>query len=134
MIQAMDSPEASVTSLWEMLTSSPWWKTILIIIILIVPFLLFDPCICKCVTGSVSNDLKAFKLQKVAQTPTSATASSNYYLGPLSQRIRRICCLNNLETMPLRAGSSYGMKTMPLSLGNIILLKEKEGLRESIPR
>ena len=36
MIQAMDSPEASVTSLWEMLTSSPWWKTILIIIILIV--------------------------------------------------------------------------------------------------
>ena len=24
MIQAMDSPEASVTSLWEMLTSSPW--------------------------------------------------------------------------------------------------------------
>ena len=24
MIQAMDSPEASVTSLWETLTSSPW--------------------------------------------------------------------------------------------------------------
>ena len=42
MIQAMDSPEASVTSLWEMLTSSPWWKTILIIIILIVLFLLFS--------------------------------------------------------------------------------------------
>ena len=29
MIQAMDSPEASVTSLWEMLTSFPWWKTYL---------------------------------------------------------------------------------------------------------
>ena len=28
MIQAMDSPEAKVTSLWETLTSSPWWKTI----------------------------------------------------------------------------------------------------------
>ena len=35
-IQAMDSPEASVTPLWEMLTSSPWWRTILIAIILIV--------------------------------------------------------------------------------------------------
>ena len=36
MIQAMDSPEATVTSLWETLSSSPWWKTILITIILIV--------------------------------------------------------------------------------------------------
>ena len=26
------------------------------------------------------------------------------------------------------------MKTMPLSLGNIILLKEKKGMRESSPR
>ena len=31
MIQAMDSPESSVTSLWETLTSSPWWKTIVIV-------------------------------------------------------------------------------------------------------
>ena len=53
MIQAMDSPEATVTSLWETLTSSPWWKTILIIIILIVLFLLFAPCICNWVTGFV---------------------------------------------------------------------------------
>ena len=60
MIQAMDSPEASVTTRWEMLTSSPWWKTILIIIILIVLFLLFAPCICNCVTGFFSNPLKAF--------------------------------------------------------------------------
>ena len=29
--QPMDSPEASVTSLWETLISSPWWKNILII-------------------------------------------------------------------------------------------------------
>ena len=28
MIQAIDSREASVTSLWETLTTSPWWKTI----------------------------------------------------------------------------------------------------------
>ena len=35
MIEAMDTPEVSVTSLWETLTSSSWWKTILIIIILI---------------------------------------------------------------------------------------------------
>ena len=32
MIQAMDSPETSVISLWEMLISSPRWTTILIII------------------------------------------------------------------------------------------------------
>ena len=38
MIQAMDAPEASIASLWEMLTSSPWWKTILITIILIFLF------------------------------------------------------------------------------------------------
>ena len=86
MIQAVDSLEASVTALWETLTSSPWWKTILIIIILIVFFLLFAPCTCNCVTGFVSLRLKAFRLQKVVQAPTSATASSNYYLGPLDQR------------------------------------------------
>ena len=86
MIQAMDSPEATVTSLWETLSSSPWWKTILIIIILIVLFLLFAPCICNCITGFVSNHLKAFKLQMVFQAPMSVTASSIYYLGPLGQR------------------------------------------------
>ena len=87
MIQAVDSPEASVTALWETLSSSPWWKTILIIIILIVFFLLFAPYTCNCVTGFVSNHLKAFKLQMVVQAPTSATTSSNnYYLGPLDQR------------------------------------------------
>ena len=86
MIQAMDSPEASFTSLWEMLTSSPWWKTILIVKILIVLFLLFAPCICNCVTGFVSKHLKAFKLLMVVQPPTRATDSSNYYLGPLDQR------------------------------------------------
>ena len=86
MIQAMDSPEATVTSLWETLSSSPWWKTILITIILIALFLLFAPCICNCVTGFVSNHLKAFKLQMVVQVPASAAASSNYYLGPLDQR------------------------------------------------
>ena len=40
MIQAVDSPEGSVTSLWEII-SSPRWKTILIITNLIVLFLLF---------------------------------------------------------------------------------------------
>ena len=86
MIQAMDSPEASGTSLWEMLTSSPWWKTILIVIIVIVLCLLFAPGICNCITGFVSNHLKAFKLQVVVQAPASATTSSNHYLGPLDQR------------------------------------------------
>ena len=49
-------------------------------------------------------------------------------------RVRRICCLNNLGTAPYQSISSYGMKMMPPSLGNIILLKEKWGMRESIPR
>ena len=65
MIGAMNTPEASIASLWEMLTSSPWWTTILIIIILIVLFLLFAPCFCNCVTGFVSSCMKAFKLQPV---------------------------------------------------------------------
>ena len=85
-IEAMDTPEASIATLWEKLTSSPWWKTILITIILIVLFLLFAPCICNCVIGFVSCHMKAFKLQMVVEAPTSATASSNYYLGPRDQR------------------------------------------------
>ena len=43
MTGALDTPEASIASLWETLTSSPWWKTILITIILIVLFFLFFP-------------------------------------------------------------------------------------------
>ena len=82
MIGAMDIPEASIASFWEMLTSAPWWKTILLTIILIVLFLLFSPCICNCVAGFVSICMKAFKLQKVAQTPVIAAASSIYYLEP----------------------------------------------------
>ena len=133
MIQAMDSPEASVTSLWERLTGSPWWKTVLIVIILIVLYLLFAPCICNCITGFVSNHLKAFKLQMVVQAPTSATTSSKYYLGPLDQRpsIRALgeYVVSTIYRPRLStAGSSYGMKTTPLSLGNIILLKEKGGV------
>ena len=86
MIEAMDTPEASIASLWEMLTSSPWWKTILIRVILIVLFLLFAPCICNCVAGFVSSRMKAFKLQMIAQSSATAAASSIYYLGPLGQK------------------------------------------------
>ena len=86
MIEAMDIPEASIASLWETSTSSPWWKTILITIILIVLFLLFAPCICNCITGIVSSRMGAFKLQMVAQSPATAAASSIYYLGPLDQK------------------------------------------------
>ena len=77
--------DSSIASLWETLTSSPWWTTILITIILVVLFLLFAPCICNCITGFVSSRKKAFKLQMVAQTPATAVASSSYYLGPLDQ-------------------------------------------------
>ena len=85
MTGAMDTPEVSIASLWEMLTDSPWCTTILITIILIDLFLLFAPCICNCITGFVSSRMKAFKLQMVAQTPATAAAASNYYLGPLDQ-------------------------------------------------
>ena len=82
MIQAMDSPEASVTSLWEMLTSPPWWKTVLIVIILIVLYLLFAPCICNCITGFVSNSVKAFKLQMVVQAPRVPQPPPTIIWGP----------------------------------------------------
>ena len=36
MTGAMDTPEASIASLWGTLTSSPWWTTVLITIIRIV--------------------------------------------------------------------------------------------------
>ena len=65
MIGAMETPEASIASLWEMVASSPWRKTILITIILIVLFLLFVPCICNYIIGLVSSRMKAFKLQMV---------------------------------------------------------------------
>ena len=86
MIWPMDTPEASIASFWETLAISPWWKTILIIVILIILFLLFAPCICNCITGFVSNHMKAFKLQMIAQTCATAVASCNYYLGPLDQK------------------------------------------------
>ena len=38
MTGAMDTPEASIASLWETLTSSLWWTTILITIILTFVF------------------------------------------------------------------------------------------------
>ena len=86
MIGDMATPEASIASLWETLTSSPWWKTILITIILIVLLLLFASCICNSVTGFFSSLMKAFKLQMFTQTPAPAAASSRYDLGPLDQR------------------------------------------------
>ena len=60
--------------------------TMRLLTLLIVLFLLFAPCICKCVAGFVSSHIKDFKSQMVAQTPATVAASSNYYLGPLDQR------------------------------------------------
>ena len=65
MIGAMETHEASIASLWETLSSSPWWKTILMTIILIVLLLLFVSCIFNYITGFVSSRMKAFKLQMV---------------------------------------------------------------------
>ena len=38
------------------------------------------------------------------------------------------------DNAPYQLGNSYGMKMMPLSPGNIIILKEKGGMRDSFPR
>ena len=67
--------------------------------------MLILPFIYNCKVGFVSNLLKIFKLQMVVQASLSATASSNYYLGPpgsetLNKRVRRMCCLNSLRMMP----------------------------------
>ena len=106
MIQAMDTPEVSAPSLWEMLTSSPWWRSILIVIILIVLFLLFAPCICNCVAWFAYSCFKAFKLQKVVQTPTECHSFLQLLLGAFgpetpNMRVRGICCLTNLGMMLL---------------------------------
>ena len=53
----------------------------------------------------------------------------------LNMRIRRICCLTNLGTTPLVSSEVVMERERhPFSLGNIILLKEKGGMRESVPR
>ena len=78
---------------WWHLTTLKWTGEILCtltmdiawLLILIVLFLLFAPCICNCVTGFVSSRIKAFKLQMVAQTPAITAASPDYHLGPLDQ-------------------------------------------------
>ena len=106
MIQAIDIPEVSVPSLWGMLTSSPWWKSILIVIILIVLFLLFASFICNCVAGLVYSCMEAFKLQMVVQIPTEGHSFLQLLLGAsgsetLNMRVWGICCLTNLGTMPL---------------------------------
>ena len=89
--------------------------------------------------GFVCNHLEAFKLQMVVQAPMSATTSSIYYLGPQDQRpsiwgLGEYVAATIEGSCPSTTGNSYEMKMIPLSLGNIFLLKEKAGMRESIPR
>ena len=61
-------------------------KTGISLIIVIILFMLFAPCICDCIMNFVSKRLEAFKLQMIVQAPMIATGFSNYYLGPLDQR------------------------------------------------
>ena len=97
------------------------------------------PYICNYIMGFVSNRVKTFRLQMVFQAPTSVIASSNYYLGPLDQKPSIWGLGEHVASTiegwcPSTAGSSYGIRTMPLSLFNIIFLKEKGEMRESLPR
>ena len=81
MIEAMDTPEASIASLWEMLTSSPWWKTILITIILIVLFLLFAPCLCNYVIGFVSSRMRLLSYKWLSKLLAMPQPPPNILLG-----------------------------------------------------
>ena len=107
MIQAMDSPEVSVTSLLEMLTSSSWWKMVLIVIILIVLLELFAPCTCNCVMNLLPTIWKLlsyewlYSLLRVPQTPP--TIIWGPWIRDLNMRVRRICCLNRLGTIPFNS-------------------------------
>ena len=67
-------------------TSSPWWKTILSVVIVIILFLLFAPYICNCIMNFVSKQHEVLKLQMIIQAPMIVTDSSSYYLGILDQR------------------------------------------------
>ena len=87
----------------------------------IVLLLLFAPCICNCVTRFVSSPMKAFKFTNVCSNSCHRGSFFKLPFGTpgsetLNVRVRRICCLTNL-----------GMT--PLSLGNIIFLKEKGQMR-----
>ena len=124
--------------MWWHLTILKWTVTLCtltmdimwLLTVLIFLFLLFSPCICNCVAGFISSHMEAFKLQMVVQAPMSATASSNYYLGPwmrdpqyegrenmFPQKFR--------DDAPDQVKRSCGMRTVPLSFDNIILLNER---------
>ena len=65
--------------------------------------------------------VKAFKLQMVVQAPPSATAFSNYYLGPpgskiVHMRVSRTCCLNNLGSVSLASSKQSEQNCQPFSL------------------
>ena len=95
--------------------------------------LLFAPYICNFVARFVSSHRKAFKIQRwfrllgVPQSPSTITWTPGS--ETLNMRVR-ICCLKNLRMMPLnQLRRNYGMIMLPLFHGNIILLKEKRGMR-----
>ena len=66
------------------------------------------------------------------QSPPTITWGPGF--ETLNMRVRRTCCPNNLGTMPLNSRKYLWNEMMPLLLGNIILLKEKRGVRELIHR
>ena len=73
------------------------------------------------------------KLLQLWQLPPTLT----WVLGSetFNIRVRRASCLTNLVTTPLISLEAVmERERRPFSLGNIILLKEKGGMRESIPR
>ena len=80
MIGDMATPEASIASLWETLTSSPWWKTILITIILIVLLLLFAPY--SALVGAGRTEQQGAGPSQVCLPPLPECASTHLLIPP----------------------------------------------------
>ena len=98
------------------------------------------PYICNCITWFVCNCLKALTSQVVVQAPSSGTTSFNlsswgpWIRDPQHEGQENMLPQQFRDDAPQQQEVVMEQKTMPLSLGNIILLKEKRGMRESISR
>ena len=80
-VQAMaDSTSPSGTALWNWVLISTWWKPLVLMGSLILPLLLFGPCIQNCLSCFVMSHLEVIKLQMVMEMEPKII-----YQGPLDR-------------------------------------------------
>ena len=81
-VQAMaDSTSPSGTALWNWVLISTWWKPLVLMGSLILPLLLFGPCIQNCLSCFVMSHLEVIKLQMVMEMEPKMI-----YRDPLDRR------------------------------------------------